>query len=119
MKVSTKTFVIFLLFIVTKISITYAIDYEDYDDDDELSNLIADILTLIVSALFGACSETPECSSIMWPTIMIIGILSLCISCCCINNDDYEYDHRPRRIRFRSVAAAATGYTLGKYAMKR
>ena len=90
----------------------------NYDDDDELSNLIADILTLIVSALFGACSETPECSSIVF-TIMIITILSLCISCCCINNDDYEYDHRPRRIRFRSVAAAATGFTLGKYAMKR
>lgn len=118
MRISTKTVLIIILFIATKIIIASATDYDDYDDDEELNELITDIITFIVSGVLGACSESPECSVIMWPTIIIIGILTMCISCCCTNDEDCEYDHRPHRIRFRNVAASASGFTLGKYVMK-
>ena len=123
MRVSTKTFVIFLLFIATKITIASAInydDYDDYDDDEELNELITDIITFLVSGALGACSESPECSAIMWPTIVIIVIITMCLSCCCDNGDDYyDNDHCTYNFRFRNIAASASGFTLGKYAMKR
>ena len=118
MRVSTKTFLVFILFIATKITIASATNYDDYDDDEELNELITDIITFIVSGILGACSESPECSAIMWPTIVIIVIVSMCLSCCCGNEDYYDNDHCTYRFRFRNVAATASGFTLGKYVMK-
>ena len=113
----TKTFLLFILIIATKCTVASATNYDDYDDDEKLNELITDILTFFISGAMGVCSESTECSAIMWPTIIIISILTMCISCCCSNEEYYDYDRRPPQIRFRNVAAAGTGFTLGKYVM--
>ena len=55
------------------LSITYAIDYEDYDDDDEYKQPNIDVLTIIVSALFGAVQK-PQMQFNYMTIIIIQGI---------------------------------------------
>lgn len=68
----TKTFLLFILIIVTKCTVASATKYDDYDDDEKLNELITDILTFFISGAMGVCSESTECSAIIGPQLLLL-----------------------------------------------
>jgi len=100
---------IFVALLMMKFAIVSA---TDEDDDDAMTELIEDITAGLIGAAVGVCSESPECSSIMYPAIIVS--LLICALCSCIcPSDDYDDYHR-RRFRYRTAGAGFAGYTFGR-----
>ena len=103
---------LFILFIIVAIKFC-RVSADDWEDDDEtVTEEILDLIVLLISGIMGACSETPQCAVIMWPTIAIIILICLIISCVCGTDDEYY----PRRthIRFRTIGSGIAGYYTGR-----
>lgn len=109
MKNSTTRFIyVFALLFMLKFAVAAATE----DDDDGMTELIEDITAGLIGAALGACSESQECASVMFPALIVS--LLICALCICIcPSDDYD-DHHERRFRYRTAGAGFAGYTAGR-----
>jgi hypothetical protein len=100
------------LFILFILAINFGkISADDWDDDENVTEEILDLIVALISSIMGACGETPQCAVIMWPTIAIIILICLIISCVC--GTEVEYYPRRTHIRFRTIGAGMAGYYTG------
>ena len=105
------------LFILFILAINFGkISADDWDDDENVTEEILDLIVALISGIMGACSETPQCAVIMWPTIAIIILICLIISCMCGSD---EYYSRRTHIRFRTIGAGMVGYYAGSALARR
>jgi len=114
MKNSTYRF-IFLSFMLLMLKCAIVAATEE-EDDDAMGELLVDITAGLIGAALGACSESQECASVMFPAL-IISLLIGTLCCCICPSDDYD-DYHKRRFRFRTAGSGFAGYTVGRMIAK-